>query len=77
MYNLYVDKSETKIEIKPLRKVFHNHIGSITDEVSQYNSVYYFCAKKKPLLDLATRIKEEWLKEAEERVNTIKKITIK
>ncbi|MFE4571320.1 hypothetical protein [Paenibacillus chitinolyticus] len=77
MYNLYISKTERKIEIKPLRKVFQNYRDSITDEVTKYNEVYYFCAKRKPLVDFAEQTKQGWIDELEFELNKIKKIQIK
>lgn len=77
MFNLYVSKEEGKLEIKPLRKVFAHLINDITDEVKQYNHAYYFCAKRKPLLDLAQQLKQEWIEEIETELRRINNIQIK
>ncbi|GAA4880326.1 hypothetical protein GCM10023310_70650 [Paenibacillus vulneris] len=77
MYNLYIDKAEGKIEIKPLRKVFYKLKDSITDEVTKYNSVYYFCTQKRPLIEFAEQTKQEWINELENELSRIRNIKIK
>ncbi|MEV5024776.1 hypothetical protein [Paenibacillus sp. LPE1-1-1.1] len=77
MYNLYASKDEGKLEVKLLRKVFYNLKDTITDEVTQYNGVYYFCSKRKPLVVYAEQLKQEWLREVEDELNRIKSIVIK
>ncbi|OPH61768.1 hypothetical protein BC351_00570 [Paenibacillus ferrarius] len=76
MYNLYINKTEGKIEIKPLRKVFQNLSSTITEEVTRYNEVYYFCTKKKPLVEFAEQKKQEWIIELENELIKLKNIQI-
>lgn len=77
MYNLYASRAEGKLEIKPLKKVFNHSKESITENVTQFNSVYYFCSKRKPLVEFAENLKQEWLQEVECEVSRIKNIVIK
>jgi hypothetical protein len=77
MYNLYISRIEGKIEINPLRKVFHNLSDTITNEVTRYNDVYYFCTSRKSLVEFAEQMKQGWINELEDELSKIKNIPIK
>jgi hypothetical protein len=74
MYQLYFKKEECILEIKPVQKVFKNL--SITEEVWQYNNCFYFCKDRKSLKIKALELKEEWLKEAQKRLDKVNSIKI-
>jgi hypothetical protein len=75
MYQLFVKKSEFRIEVKPLSKTFRNI--EITDQVEQYNDYYYFCKSRKALKEKALEIKSQWVKEAEDMLKRYESIEIK
>lgn len=77
MYQLFVSQNESILEVKPLKKVFHHLKDNIGDDVTNYNSDYYFCNKRKLLIEFAKKMKQDWLEEAEAEVRRIQSIQIK
>lgn len=82
-YQLFYDKENAEIKISPLAKVFKNPTSILDkisklakDEVWNYNTFYTFANNRNVLKLKAQKIKEEWLAEAENRLNTIKNIKI-
>ena len=71
-YQLYFDKEECILEINPLKKVFENI--NIVDEIYKYNNCYYFGKNKEILKEKAEELKQEWIKEAEERLHKVEDI---
>lgn len=75
MYQLYHNKEEAKIEVKPIKAAFKDI--EITDEIRRYNQYYFFCNKRKLLKEKAEEIKTEWIKEAQETLDKFNQIVIK
>ncbi|OME55487.1 hypothetical protein BSK59_13505 [Paenibacillus odorifer] len=75
MYQLYHNKEEAEIEVKPIKAAFKNI--EITDEITRYNQYYFFCNKRKLLKEKAEEIKAEWVKEAQETLDKLNQIMIK
>ena len=77
MYQLFHDKEKYKIEIKPLKKIFEDTLTNITaDEIYYHNTYYYFCKSRKPLKEIALKMKEVWFQEAEEHLQKVKDIKV-
>jgi hypothetical protein len=74
MYILYFDKSEQVITVKKAHKALQKL--DYTDEVTQYNSCYYICSKKAPLVEEAKEIKRIWISEIEQALNKVKEIKL-
>lgn len=84
MYQLYFSKEDIygrnniyKIEIKPLQAGFKKTFTELPDAPYKYNDCYYLCAKRKPLVNIATEMKQQWIKELEGKMELIKSIEIK
>lgn len=75
MYTLYHDKEKGVIKLTKARKAFQNS-KYFTEDITYYNCNYYFCLTRKPLKEKALELKQEWLEEAESRVQLIKNIKI-
>ena len=83
MYQLYIDKKVLKLKISPISLCLKNE-GQILmykerggdDQILRYNEFYEICKTRKVLLQYARNIKEEWLKEARDRVERIEAIKI-
>lgn len=75
MYTLYHNKEDCVIKLEKAKKIMQN-IGNFTEDVTCYNNNYYFCLLRSPLKQKATEMKQEWLKEAEDRAELIKNIKI-
>lgn len=74
MYQLFHDKEKCILEIKPLKDVFKN--VKITDELLRYNQNYFFCNNRKSLKEFAERMKQEWIDEAQVRLDAVTQIKI-
>ena len=83
MYQLYINKKTLELKLSPIRACFKND-GSILmykarggdEEILYHNENLAFCKTRKVLLQYARNIKEEWLKEAKDRVEQIEAIKI-
>lgn len=74
MYTLYHNEKEKILKVKKAVKAMQRY--DYTDEVTYFNSNYYICKKRKPLVEKAKGIKQSWIKEAEETLEKIKAIKI-
>lgn len=74
MYTLFHDKKGKVIEVKKSRKALQ--YLDFTEEVKVFNDCYYFCSKRKPLIEKAREIKREWVLELESELNSVKEIKI-
>lgn len=74
MYTLYYQRSEKVIQVLKAKKVFQTL--NFTEEVTSYNDCYFICSKRKPLIEKAKEIKQGWVLELEEELNSIKEIKI-
>lgn len=76
MYQLYMNRSEGKLEVKILTKIFKDKKGIITDDVVHFNNNYSFSNNRKKLIEYARGLKQEWLKEAQDTVDKVTAIKI-
>jgi hypothetical protein len=74
MYTLYFNRSEQTIKVSKAHKALQNL--NYTDEVTQYNSCFYICSKRNPLIEEAKEIKRIWISELEEELNAVKEIKL-
>ena len=74
MYTLYYKRSEKVLKVTKATKVFHNL--NFTEEVSVYNDCYLYCSKRITLVNKAIEIKQRWISELENDLNSIKEIKI-
>lgn len=72
MYTLFFNKSQKTIKINKANKNMQNQ--KYTDEVTQFNDCYYLCTTRKPLVLKANELWSEWLKEAEQAVDDIRRM---
>ena len=75
-YQLYINKEEHVLEIKLLQAMFSDKINTITDKPRQYNNNYCFGSNRKALKELAIKIKQQWVTEAQDRLDMILAIKI-
>lgn len=83
LYQLYYDKSEASIKIRPLASHWKTSDKIITKiqalkptEMWRYNDWYYFANNRKILKDKAKLLKSEWVAEAKEQLDKFEKIKI-
>lgn len=82
-YQLYYNKDEVKIKVSILSNVF-KHSFKIQEtierlkenEIWNYNSFYIFANNRKLLKLKGEELKQQWLLEAEDKLNAIKNIKI-
>lgn len=72
-YSLYVDKPKLILLIEPNKTLLTN----ATDEVKRFNDYYYVCSDRKKLAKKAKELKEQWLREAIDRLNQVENLKIK
>lgn len=73
VYTLYIEKP-TKLKVMKARKVLQDL--DYTDEIKKYNDNLFYCSNRKPLVDKANEIKEEWIIEIKEQLINIENIKI-
>lgn len=69
LYELYYKKEECILQIKPAMAAFKNK--NVNDDIKYHNNCYYLGNNRKALKEKAIELKEEWRKEAEERLNKV------
>ena len=74
MYSLYYNKEQGIIKVSKSIKALQNE--KYTEEVTYFNPYYYLCLYRKPLVELAKKIREEWIKEYESKINDLKNLKI-
>lgn len=74
MYSLYYDKEKGIIKVKKTSKILQN--VEHKEEVTYYNSCYYLCLYRKPLVELARQMRDEWVEEYEGKINDLKSLKI-
>ena len=77
MYLLYHDKDNAVIFVKKAGKAMQDLDYDNTGKVTCFNNHYFSCLKRKPLLDKAREMKEQWIKEEKEKIMKIEAIEIK
>lgn len=73
MYTLYVNKTDNKIVVSKASKAMQN-AGNYTNEVRQYNLNYLICLDKKPLVEKAKEIRDEWIAEFKSKLEELEGI---
>ena len=73
-YELYYNKREGKIEIKPIGII--SKFMQPTEEVVLYNNCYYVCLDKEKLFEKAEEIRKSWIDEAEKHYNDMFNVKI-
>lgn len=82
IYQLYHNKERATLKVSPMRKAFYNtNIDKMLAQqdkeyVLYYNTFYLFSFSRKALVQLARNMKEEWIAEAESKVEMYKSIKI-
>lgn len=74
MYCLYHDKEKGIIKVHKTHKALQN--VKHTEDVYDYNNYYSLCLYRKPLVKLAIQMREEWIKEYEDKINDLKSLKI-
>jgi hypothetical protein len=74
MYTLYFSKSEKALKVSKPRKPLQTL--NYTEEVTQYNSCFFICSKRKPLIEKAKEIQNEWILELVKELETIREIKL-
>jgi hypothetical protein len=74
MYTLYFDRSEKTIKVSKARKAFQ-HL-KFKKEITRYNEWHFICANRKPLIEKAKEIQQNWISELEEEITAIKEIKL-
>jgi len=74
MYTLYHNRKEKIIEVKKAKKAIRDI--EYTDEVTFYNSCYFICLKRKPLMDKTKEIKQNWISELKKEIESIEAIRL-
>lgn len=81
MYQLYVNEETLELKVSKLSNTLISVCTSMLkdkagDEILSYNKYYKISKSRRALMLLAWRIKDEWLKQANERVQKIEEIKI-
>jgi hypothetical protein len=74
MYTLYYSRKEKTIKVTKARKALQNL--NFTEEVTRYNDCYFICSNRKPLIEKAKDIQNEWLLELVKELETIREINL-
>lgn len=74
MYTLYINKDEKVLKVEKAKKPFCNL--NYTDIPTFYNSNYYICENRKPLVELARELKNEWISNLETDLETVRCIKV-
>lgn len=75
MFSLYFDKDKVELVIGKADNLFKD--GKDISGIVKYNDCYYIGPDRKELREFAEKMRLEWLKEAEERVETLRNFKIK
>ena len=82
IYQLEHNKESGTLKVSPITKVFDKAYANkvLTDKpqdyIYHYNSNYFFSFSRKALVQLAKKMKEEWIKELEDKLEVYKSIKI-
>jgi len=84
MYQIYIDRDKTKIQVKRLLKSMDNYFTKESlqkaqenkGEIVRYNEYYYFSTSRKTLLEFGRKIKQNWIEELREEIKRIEAIEI-
>lgn len=76
MYNLYHNKEKGELKLIKVSSSNRKLHTTYKAQPSYFNDCYYVCMERKPLKELAISIKEQWLKEAKERVEMLENMKV-
>ena len=81
MYQLYINEGTLELKVSKMSSALKNVCASVLidkkgDEILSYNKYYKVSKSRRALMQLAWGIKDEWLKQAKERVQKIEEIEI-
>jgi len=81
MYQLYINEGTLELKVSQISSTLKNVCAAMLkdkegDEIISYNKYYKISKSRRALMMLAWRIKDEWLKQAKERVQKIEEIEI-
>lgn len=82
IYQLYHDKEHGILKVSPLQRVFydtnidHQLAPFHEDYILFYNDFHLFSRSRKALVELARKMKEEWIQELEMKLEIYKSIKI-
>lgn len=72
MYSLYYNKEKGIIKVSKTPKAMQDVEHKA--ETTYYNSYYYLCLYRKPLVELARQMCDEWIKEYEDKIDSLKNL---
>ena len=74
MYSLYHDKEKGIIKVSKTPKAMQDIEHK--EEITRYNHCYYLCLYRKPLVELARQMRNEWIKELESQIDNLRNLKI-
>ena len=83
MYSLLIEKDRYKIELKKASKNYSNdryihdwNIKEVGDDIYRVNENFFLCKTRKPLLEKARKLKEDWIIELKEICNRVENMKL-
>lgn len=81
MYQLYINEGALELKVSKISNALKDACVPMLkdkegDEILSYNKYYRISKSRRALMQLAQSIKDEWLKQAKERVQKIEEIEI-
>lgn len=81
MYQLYINEGTLELKVSKISSALKDACTLMLkdkegDEILSYNKYYKISKSRRALMQLAWRIKDEWLEQAKERVQKIAEIEI-
>ena len=81
MYQLYINEGTLELKVSKINNTLKDMCAPMLknkegDEIISYNKYYRISKSRRALMQLAWSIKDEWLKQAKERVQKIEEIEI-
>lgn len=81
MYQLYINEGTLELKVSKISNTLKDVCAPMLkdkdgDEILSYNKYYKISKSRRALMQLAWRIKDEWLEQAKERVQKIEGIEI-
>ena len=78
IYQLFHDKKNSKLEVKPLKDMFKNpRLDNLpVGNVVTYNDHYYFISGKRCAYEKGNEIRQSWINEYKEKINILNEIKL-
>ena len=82
IYQLYHDKEHAILKVSPMQRVFYDtnidqQLAMFQEDyILHYNHCHYFSRSRKALVELARKMKEEWVQQLEIKLEIYKSIKI-